>query len=83
MYFAIARDDMVLSEHTLDAVMRLLRELHDGTDIAIWHGTQVVAIRHDDGRVTRFDAPDDTDDDEGIDLAALASGNSADDDLPF
>jgi hypothetical protein len=90
MYSAIIRDDIVLSERSLGAVLRLVRDLRENAvDVCVWQGCRVAAVAHGDGRVTRFEQPEDAgrpgvfdDDGEhgGIDLAALAA---EDFDLPL
>jgi hypothetical protein len=94
MFFAIIRNDVVLSERSLDAVLRLVRELRENAvDVCVWQGCRVVAVAHGDGRVTRFEQPEDAgqlgafddgnDDRAGVDLGALAAGTGEDDGLPF
>jgi hypothetical protein len=89
-FFALHRDEVLLSAPSLDDLLGGLAAVPDvRADVAVWHGPRLAAVRHADGRVTRFDPAagqddggllDDDDDGTSIDLAALARDDF---DLPF
>jgi hypothetical protein len=89
-FFALHRDEVLLSAPSLDDLLGGLAAVPDVlADVAVWHGPRLAAVRHADGRVTRFDPAVGQDDDDllddgdngtGIDLAALARDDF---ELPF